>query len=196
MLVPSDRSDPVLRPIVPHGMRWGTTRSSSSVRSPISARSRAAVFNCSPAMPWTGRSTPVEVAIYRRMATFDGYCGDSGDSAQRAARLLRSSTSVHASDAACLPKVLLVNAVGGVSGRGRVTRGIACQLRHRRSIPRCHSVVGGVRSKRGEGHGDAVHAIAQAGRRRPVVEHVAEVTSAPVAENFGTCHSQAGVWAF
>jgi len=37
-------------------------------------------------MPWTGRSTPVELAKHRRIATFDGYCGDSGDSAQHAAR--------------------------------------------------------------------------------------------------------------
>ncbi len=134
MLVPSDRSDPVLRLIGPHGMRWGTARSSPCVRSPIPVRSRAAVINCSPAMPWTGRSTPVEVARHRRMATFDGYCGASGDSAQLAARLLRRAPPFTASDAACSPKVLLVNAVGGVSGRGRVTRGIACQLRHRRSI--------------------------------------------------------------
>jgi hypothetical protein len=195
MLVPSDRSDPVLRLIGPHGMRWGTARSSPCVRSPIPVRSRAAVINCSPAMPWTGCSTPVEVAKHRRMATFDGYCGASGDSAQLAARLLRPAPPFTASDAACSPKVLLVNAVGGVGGRGRVTRGIACQLRHRRPIPRCHSVVGAVRSKRREGHGDAVHAVPQAGRRRPVVEHVAEVASAPVAENFGTCHGQAGVWA-
>jgi hypothetical protein len=192
MLVPSDRSDPVLRLIGPHGTRWGTPRSSSCVRSPIPVRSRAAVFNCSPAIPWTGRSTPVEVAKHRRIATFDGYCGDSGESAQHASRDFVVE-HLPASDAACSPKVLLVNAVSGVSARGRVTRGIACQLRHRRRIPRCHSVVGAVRSKRGEGHGDAVHAVPQAGRLRSVVEYVAEVASAPVAENFGACHGQAGV---
>ena len=42
-------------------------------------------------------------------------------------------------------------------------------------------VRGDVRSGRGEGHGDAVHAVSQAGRLRAVVEHVTEMTSAPAA---------------
>jgi|ERR1700722_12776088 hypothetical protein len=54
---------------------------------------------------------------------------------------------------------------------------------------------GDVRSGRGKGHRDAVHAVSQAGRLRAVVEHVTKMTSAPAAENFSTRHGQAGVGA-
>jgi hypothetical protein len=60
---------------------------------------------------------------------------------------------------------------------------------------RLGSVVDAVASERVEGHGDAVHAVPQACRLRSVVEHVAEVASALAADNFGTHHAQAGVWA-
>src|ERR1700761_882075 len=51
-------------------------------------------------------------------------------------------------------------------------------------------------SERLEGHRDAIHAIAQTGRRWSIVEHVAEVASASAAQNFGANHAQAGIWAF
>lgn len=70
-------------------------------------------------MSWTGRSTPVEIEKYKRIAIFDGYRGDSDDSAQHAARnffieRLRAQHLMRRSR-----KVLLINVVGGVSGGGR-----------------------------------------------------------------------------
>src|SRR5271167_1084628 len=59
-----------------------------------------------------------------------------------------------------------------------------------------HVVVGGARSLCREGHGDAVHAVSQAGGRRAVIEHVTEVAAAPAAQNFGASHAQAGVRSF
>jgi hypothetical protein len=49
----------------------------------------------------------------------------------------------------------------------------------------------------GSGHAELqrqpVHAVAQAGRLRPVVEHVAEVPAAARAQHFGALHQQAAV---
>jgi hypothetical protein len=44
-----------------------------------------------------------------------------------------------------------------------------------------------------EGQCDTVHAVAQAGRARPIVEHVAKVPAAEVAVNLGPYHQQAAV---
>src|ERR1700678_2457155 len=46
-----------------------------------------------------------------------------------------------------------------------------------------------------EGHGARVHAITQPGRRRPVVEDMAEMGVAAGAENFGAFHAEAIVGA-
>jgi hypothetical protein len=42
-----------------------------------------------------------------------------------------------------------------------------------------------------EDEGDAVHAVAQAGRLRPVVEHVPQVAAAPAAMHLGPGHAAA-----
>src|SRR5258707_15543660 len=49
------------------------------------------------------------------------------------------------------------------------------------------------KSGRTEGHGDAVHAVSKAGGLRTVVEHVAEVTTAAVAEHLSARHTEAVV---
>src|SRR6201996_8613028 len=43
--------------------------------------------------------------------------------------------------------------------------------------------------------GESIHAVAQAGRLRPIVENVTEVTAAAAAVNFGPQHSEGAVFA-
>src|SRR5438309_384093 len=50
-------------------------------------------------------------------------------------------------------------------------------------------------SGRTEGEGEAVHAIAKAGRLRAVVEEMAEVATAAAAENLGALHAEGAVGA-
>src|SRR3954470_24936931 len=52
-----------------------------------------------------------------------------------------------------------------------------------------------LRLGRPEDEGEAVHAVTQAGRPRPVVEDVSEMAAAAPAEHFGAAHSEAGVGA-
>jgi len=40
-----------------------------------------------------------------------------------------------------------------------------------------------------EGHGDAVHAVAQPRRLWPIIENMAKMTATPVAVHFGTVHA-------
>src|SRR5690348_8466451 len=51
------------------------------------------------------------------------------------------------------------------------------------------------RSGWAERHRNTVHAIAQPGRLRTVVEHVTEVTTAAPTEHLGACHADAVVLA-
>src|SRR6202043_1978031 len=63
------------------------------------------------------------------------------------------------------------------------------------------TIAGGIRSssaRRRRGRmklqGEAVHAVAQAGRLRPIVENVTEVTTAAAAMNFGPQHPEGAVF--
>src|SRR5258708_6581221 len=47
-----------------------------------------------------------------------------------------------------------------------------------------------------EQQGEAVHAVAQSGRFRAVIEDVAEMTATAPAVNLGTSHAEGGILAF
>src|ERR1700726_3413021 len=51
-------------------------------------------------------------------------------------------------------------------------------------------------SRRRKYHCKAVHAVAQAGRLRPIVEYVAEMAAAAAAVNFGPQHAKSAVFGF